>query len=380
MPTGEREDMPAAADMSVGGSGGSGGSGSGGQQGAAGKLTAGEWKDTDNWAFWGKLMREGEYTDKSAYWGFYTDNRVAVLVEDAAGKPVAGVKVALQRGGKDLWQAVTDNAGRAELYAGLFQREEGADASVLRVSVAGVVQAEAPLLTGWQSEQGTVLNKYVTSVSAAPAEADIAFIVDATGSMGDEIAFLKEDLLDILGRASQSQSGVHFRTAALFYRDEGDEYLTRHSDFNADFSVTHQFVRAQQAGGGGDYPEAVHTALEEGLQRFSWRENARTRLAFLILDAPAHYRADVVESLHKSVETCARLGIRIIPVAASGVDKDTEFMCRFFAAATGGTYVFLTNHSGIGGDHIAPTVGQYEVEYLNDLICRVIEAYIRAGN
>ena len=198
--------------------------------------------------------------------------------------------------------------------------------------------------------------------------------------MGDEIAFLKEDLLDILGRASQSQSGVHFRTAALFYRDEGDEYLTRHSDFNADFSVTHQFVRAQQSGGGGDYPEAVHTALEEVLQRFSWRENARTRLAFLILDAPAHYRADVVESLHKSVETYARLGIRIIPVAASGVDKETEFMCRFFAAATGGTYVFLTNHSGIGGDHIAPTVGQYEVEYLNDLICRVIEAYIRAEN
>ena len=55
-------------------------------------------------------------------------------------------------------------------------------------------------------------------------------------------------------------------------------------------------------------------------------------------------------------------------------------MCRFFAAATGGTYVFLTNHSGIGGDHIAPTVGQYEVEYLNDLICRLIEAYIRAEN
>ncbi len=39
---------------------------------------------------------------------------------------------------------------------------------------------------------------------------------------------------------------------------------------------------------------------------------------------------------------------------------------------TGGSYVFLTDDSGIGGDHIEPTVGEFEVELLNDLLARLI--------
>jgi hypothetical protein len=42
---------------------------------------------------------------------------------------------------------------------------------------------------------------------------------------------------------------------------------------------------------------------------------------------------------------------------------------------TGGTYTFLTNHSGIGNDHLEPTIGDYEVEKLNDLMIRVIKEY-----
>ena len=72
----------------------------------------------------------------------------------------------------------------------------------------------------------------------------------------------------------------------------------------------------------------------------------------------------------------AKKGIRIIPIAASGVDKDTEFFLRFAAIATDGTYVFITNDSGVGNEHIAATVGQYEVEKLNELIIRLINQYM----
>jgi hypothetical protein len=40
--------------------------------------------------------------------------------------------------------------------------------------------------------------------------------------------------------------------------------------------------------------------------------------------------------------------------------------------ATNGTYLFLTDHSGVGGSHTAPTTDKYDVEYLNGLIYRVI--------
>ena len=70
----------------------------------------------------------------------------------------------------------------------------------------------------------------------------------------------------------------------------------------------------------------------------------------------------------------AERGVRIVPLAASGVDKELEFLLRFTAIATGGTYTFLTNDSGIGGNHVEPTIGEYQVEILNDLLVRVISA------
>ena len=71
----------------------------------------------------------------------------------------------------------------------------------------------------------------------------------------------------------------------------------------------------------------------------------------------------------------AKQGIRLIPLASSGVDTETEFLLRSWSVMTGGTYTFLTNHSGIGNSHLEPTIGAYEVEKLNDLLARVISEY-----
>ena len=84
-----------------------------------------------------------------------------------------------------------------------------------------------------------------------------------------------------------------------------------------------------------------------------------------------------MESLHKSLENYARKGIKIIPVLASGGSKEAEFMGRLFAICTNGTYVFLTDDSGVGGDHIQASVGEYQVEKLGDLLVRLILANIR---
>ncbi len=344
----------------------------------AGVVTAGEWNDLYNWAFWSKLMTDTSYADKSNYWQFYTNHRVAMQVTDATGMAQAGVTVSLMRGSSTLWQGVTDNHGQAECWVGLYQKDDSPTSAMtsLSVSISGQLMEGHPVECAWDSVAQPVVNHYVIAPTATvKQQADIAFIVDATGSMGDEIQFLKSDLQDIIGKAAAVRPEQTLRTAALFYRDEGDEYLTRHSDFTQDLSQTSLFVSKQNADGGGDYPEAVHSALEAMLQNLSWDENARTRLAFLILDAPAHHLDNVISSLHRSVQQCARQGIRLIPVAASGVDKNTEFMLRFFAMVTGGTYVFLTDDSGVGYSHLVPTVGKYKVELLNELLIRLISYY-----
>ena len=71
------------------------------------------------------------------------------------------------------------------------------------------------------------------------------------------------------------------------------------------------------------------------------------------------------------------MGIKIVPVSASGINKGTEYLLRSFAMATNGTYVFITNDSGVGNEHIEATVGEYQVEKLRDLIARLIVAYAK---
>ena len=106
-----------------------------------------------------------------------------------------------------------------------------------------------------------------------------------------------------------------------------------------------------------------------------WSTSAKSRIAFLLLDAPPHNGSQIKDDLHTSIQKAAKKGIKIIPIVASGINKETEFLMRNFSITTNGTYVFITNDSGVGNDHLEPTVGEYEVEYLKDLMVRLITKY-----
>ncbi len=339
-----------------------------------GLLTASEWNDLDNWNAWGEILT-GEFSTKTGYWKFYPHTLAAVKVVDENGTGLANVSVELLNGDNVEFATKTDNSGLAYCWVKLFEdaTQETVNAEDFSLKVNGKV-SEAPVEFSLLSGEFKI-NTITSDAKQADAKADVAFIVDATGSMGDEIRFLQSDVSYIIDHAS-SETNVALRTAVVFYRDEGDQYLTRGKDFSTDVANTQAFIGEQSANGGGDYPEAVHSALEATLQNFSWNESARARIAFLILDAPAHHQDDIIESLQNSIRLYAKNGIKLIPVAASGVDKDTESMLRFFDIVTGGTYVFLTDDSGIGYSHIEASVGDSDVEKLADLMLRLIKKYV----
>lgn len=342
---------------------------SGGIPVQAGVITAGEWNDLDNWDFWIDLLSKEEYSQMPSYWDFYTNNRFSFLIKDN-GSPVINANVELIKGSSVIWSAKTDNFGKVDLWAGLFQKEGSPDLSLFSLRINNVIQSQS--LNAYENGVNEInINSNANNLN----KVEISFIVDATGSMGDEIQFLKADLENVIDSVKNLNSNLDIFTSAVFYRDKWDSYLIRKSEFTNDLSITTDFISQQNANGGGDFPEAVDTALNVCVNQLQWSDNARTRIAFLILDAPPHYTADIVENIHNTIENAAQKGIKIIPITASGIDKETEFLMRFMAISTNGTYVFITDDSGVGNEHLKASVGEFQVEYLNNLMVRLINKY-----
>ncbi len=336
------------------------------QQIQSGTLTAGEWKDTDNFNFWSEVVNREEIKKIIESRNIYTDNIVAVKVKDSEGNPCFNAKVDLtNEKGDVIYSAVSDVSGNAYLYYNLNKNDKDAPRYVtLGGDKVEIVKNGVTDLT---------IDKKNTPVK----ELDLMLMIDTTGSMGDELEYLKKELDNVIGEVAKDNSAISINVSVNFYRDKGDDYEVKEFEFTGDIDKAVSQLNEQSSNGGGDYPEAVHKALNSVVNNHQWRDNS-VKLCFLVLDAPPHSENEIQSinaDMQKYVESMAKQGIRIIPVASSGVDKETEILCRSWAMMTGGTYIFLTDHSGVGGSHIEPTIGQYNVEKLNALMIRLIKEY-----
>jgi hypothetical protein len=335
---------------------------------SAGQLTAGEWSDLKNWEFWKKSLNETFKTYQND-WKMNFTRRYSVILRGSNEQPISDATVQLIGAeGLVIWTAKTDNQGRAELFAEAFNKTNAAKISV---QFAGKTYNLDKIKA---VEAGVNTLKIPVACSFSPT-VDIAFVVDATGSMGDEIAYLKAELADVIRQVKRDNQQLSVRLGSVFYRDFGDEYVTRIFPFDKSLKKNVEFIKKQAAGGGGDTPEAVPEGLEAAIDSMAWSETAVARLLFLVLDAPPHLNAENVAKLQRLTAKAAEKGIRIVPIAASGVDQNTEFLMKAFAVATGGTYTFLTDDSGIGGGHLKATTEKHEIELLNALLVRLIKQY-----
>ncbi|MGN1340246.1 MAG: hypothetical protein ACI4WS_08130 [Oscillospiraceae bacterium] len=336
----------------------------------AGLLTGGEWKDNDNWDFWQSLYGSENYSvdweSCRGEWRTGADFRLAVTVKDSAGNAVSGAKVVTD---EPKYSAVTDNHGKAYLFYSQGSVINGF--TELTVTFGDITASEKLTLGGDDSVEITLDRE-----AQKPAKTlDFMIMCDTTGSMWDELDYLKEELEDVVTRIKQENANIPTRLSVNFYRDEGDEYVVREFPFTTDLDAAVNAIAAQSADGGGDTPEAVHTALNSAINSHDWDEDS-IKIMFLVLDAPPHSDIQIIDETVKLVKQAAEKGIRIIPVASSGVDKSTEYLLRSMAFMTGGTYTFLTDDSGIGGSHIEPTIGSYDVEKLNDMMVRITGEYL----
>lgn len=297
--------------------------------------------------------------------------RYLLEVNDAQGRVVPDAEVAVQAAnGATTWLR-TDAGGKGWIHPDAF---DPAHSGFYEVTVRqGGNQATAILQRGQKSSVEVHL-----AGTRAPAQAqlDLVFLVDATGSMGDEIDKLKSSLRSITDEVSRLPSHPDLCLGLVAYRDRGDAFFVRSHDLTNDVNAFQGVLNALQAGGGGDEPEAMNEALHEAVHHLSWRGAQTTRLLVLVADAPPHldyggpqYDDDMLAALGK--------GIKLMGVGASGLNKQGEYIQRQIAQYTGGRFIFLTyadaaNPASGPGRETVHDVRNYSVQSLDKLVVRLV--------
>ena len=347
---------------------------------AAGTLTAGEWIDNDHITFWNALhqIEDTGWSEYSALWSRAYTARTFVTVTCDGQSVENAVVTVTNSAGDTLWTAKTDNEGKAYLFYNPSQLSGELTVTAEYYEITGKATITADNYTSCSIDLIQITEAYYANHSDS---LDLMLVVDTTGSMSDELSYLQAELESVINRAVSDNGNIPVRLSVNFYRDDGDVYVVRDFPFTDNISQAIADLNKQDADGGGDMPEKVNAALDNAINQHDWNKNS-TKLLFIILDAPPHSDdKTAVDEMNTITVQAAEKGIRIIPILASGGDKEAEYLMRDIAMKTGGSYLFLTDDSGVSvGGHIQPTVGNYEVEKLNDLMVKVINRYLASNS
>jgi hypothetical protein len=292
--------------------------------------------------------------------------RIVVRVTGSSGLPVAGAEVVVLTAdeGVEVARLRTTADGSARFHPASY----GADASAFEFSVGDTRASASP---------GDTVELTVAEAGGAapPIALDVLFLLDATGSMGDEIGQLKVSIDSVAERVAALEGAPDVRFAMTLYRDLGDDFVTATYDFTGDVAAFRAALADVVADGGGDYPEALDEGLAEALMLASWRDPGSTvQMVFLVADAPPQIGRQVDMPYPVSIVEAISRGIKIFPVASSESDDQAEAVFRQLAQATGARFVFLAYGAGGAATGGSTDIDRtdYEELALDDLVVRLI--------
>ncbi len=332
----------------------------------SGTLTAGDWDDNLNFDLFQTFVTS-HLAENQGDSAFVTDDRVILRVVGEGDAPVVGAHVTISDASHSYLDAPTGSDGRLLFFP---KHDGAANAADLTITVeppdgqtsVQPITVPAPAGGEWKITLPGAKNQ-------APTALDLAFVLDATGSMGDEIEFLKVEMQAIDSDVHAAFGNVSVHYGLIVYRDIGDSFVTKVFDFTGGLPAFNAELGLQAADGGGDEPEAMDAAVKL-VPQLSWRGSEAAKMAFLVADAPPH--PENVSTYLSGLDALRGLGVRLYPIAASGTSEEAEYVLRVGAQATLGRYLFLTDDSGVGDPHAEPHIPCYQVSKLGKVVARMI--------
>jgi hypothetical protein len=295
-------------------------------------VKAGEWDDNANYREFQKwiLSEQAQRFHRADI----TD-RQFIVVRDVDGKAMPRCPVVITDGQGRKVTLTTTASGRSIL----FPHAEGLSGKDFTATTSCQNSSGSTRFSLSQSDGVVDLKLAAKRVLPATRDVDIAFILDTTGSMSEEIAAVKATIQKVA--AAFNTSSLRVRVGLVEYKDRTDSWVTKVYPMTSDVARFSGQVAAIQASGGGDTPESMNEGLHVGLNNLAWSSGAIAKLAFLIADAPPHldyandadYAADMRDAAHR--------GIQVFTVAASGMDDLGQVVFRQIAQYTGATNLFV---------------------------------------
>lgn len=159
----------------------------------SGQLTAGEINDLEKWSDWLCALKSREPKNIQNNWGFYLQNKIEVYVLNNDGNPVNNVKVTLFNDfNEQIMTAKTDVSGKVVLFKDLNKLYKN------KYFVVQVINGNNVLGKKITDNHKNV--NFLIDSENVSNDIDVMFTVDATGSMSDEINYLKSEIKNIISR------------------------------------------------------------------------------------------------------------------------------------------------------------------------------------
>ncbi len=351
------------------------GNGSGGVQ--SGTLTAGDIDDNLNYeTFRDRISLLQQADTNGTLPTVNLTQRLAIAVVNDSNDPISGAQiVVMDESDHLLFQGQANSFGLLYLFPAI---DFGTDTALTQV----VVRATDPMDQHISHSESVPLTQdQLTLVLSGsdrhlPEQLQWLFAIDTTGSMGDELAYLTVEFDAIIGQIQTQHPDTPITFGLVAYKDVGDSYLVKDFPFTVSIDTMKAQLQSLSAAGGGDYPEAMDQAMMHALD-FQWSEGGNhevVRVMSLVADAPPHNH-NVQNTFDAALQARAE-HIVVMPLAASGVGDLAENLMRIMAVVTQGSYLFLTDDSGVGNGHAEPSIPCYIVTRLDQLIVRRIDSLL----
>jgi Mg-chelatase subunit ChlD len=338
----------------------------------AASVKAGEWDDNANYREFQKYLA----SVPGAVRKVDVRSRRFLVVRDVDGKGVPRCPVTVRDEAQHEVALVTTASGRAILFP-YAENLTGKNFTATATCAEDKVETKFSLTDDGDGTVDLKLGK--ARALGAQKHVDLAFVLDTTGSMSEEIASVKTTIQKVADALRGTQIAI--RIGLVEYKDRTDSFDTKVYPLSSDLMAFAKKVSSIEASGGGDTPEDMNAGLHVALTQLEWSKDAVARLAFVIGDAPPHLDYQDGPDYAADMKLAAHRGIQLFGIAASGMDSTGQAVFRQMAQYTGGTEMFVlrggAGPQSVGGGDPASSCGGTQQQYSSGKLDELITSKVK---